>query len=37
MTSQLTGLSAKERAAQEQGMMKVCTAFDEDWLDTALA
>jgi hypothetical protein len=33
----LTGLPANERAAQEQEMMKVYTALDEEWLDTALA
>jgi hypothetical protein len=33
----LTGLDTEERAAQEQEMMKVYTAFDEEGLDTALA
>jgi hypothetical protein len=33
----LTGLSAMERAAQEQGMMSAYRDFDEGWLDKALA
>jgi hypothetical protein len=32
----LTGLNAEERAAKEQEMMEVYTAFDEEGLDTAL-
>jgi DNA-binding NtrC family response regulator len=33
----LTGLSEMERAAQRQEMMSVYRAFDEGWLDKALA
>jgi hypothetical protein len=33
----LTSLDTKERAVQEQEMMKVYTTFDEEGLDAALA
>jgi hypothetical protein len=33
----LTGLPAMERAVQEQEMLGVYMAFDDEWLETAIA